>query len=347
MIFAPSAYRELTPELECSYGPTTTITEYLTSRNPAVRLVARLSIGTGIHAHCWWDVRNLRSWEDFDLETISAIPGFSRSIFSPTEAQSGLLNVPVEAAALPVPTISAAALEPTNERSLQDIITRHYASKINAAIKTCQGHTRHITMQPEYSGDNGPHFLSAYANDATHTLSGNGRGRLVGLVKAYDVWNTGMRHGKGQTHVRYLTHLAHLQRVMREHNCRYGYLITEIELVCVRMGTEEGSSPPYFGLLQLAPPIALQKRDGLTACLALWYLHMLCADQPLPGQCGWRVEVGPPVALSRQKVLGCGRDKEMQSVGVQESRMAKTRRGWIWPENEFHRIKEGRAARRG
>jgi len=342
---APTAYRELTPELECSYGPTSTITKYLTSPNPSVRLVARLSIGNGIHSHCWWDIRNLRPWHDFTLSTISNIPGFSRSIFSPSTASSGLLNIPIEAAALPSPPITHAALEPVNERSLQDIITRHYATKINAAIKTCQGHTRHIAMRPEHSAENGPHFLSAYANDTTQTISGNGRGRLVGLVKAYEVWNTGMRHGKGQTHVKYLTHLAHLQRVMREHNARYGFIITEIELVCVRMGTDPGI--PYFGLLHLADPITLQKQDGLTACMALWYMHMLCADQPLEGQCGWKVDVGPPVALSRQKVLGEGRDKEMQAVGVQESRIAKTRRGWVWPENDFHRIKEGRAAKRG
>ena len=100
----PTTYRELTPELECSYGPTTTITKYLTAPNPSVHLVSRLSIGNGVHTHCWWDIRNLRPWASFDLDTISAIPGFTRSIFTPAAASSvGLLNIPIEAAALPTP----------------------------------------------------------------------------------------------------------------------------------------------------------------------------------------------------------------------------------------------------
>ncbi|KAL6718967.1 hypothetical protein ACLMJK_003202 [Lecanora helva] len=348
---APAVYRELTPELECSYGPTTTITRYLTSPNPSIRLVARLSVGNGIHSHCWWDIRNLRPWTDFDLDTISAVPGFTRSIFSSNSSSSaGLLNIPIEAAALPTPLISHSHLEPANERALQDSLTRYYATKINAAIKTCQGHTRHITMRAEHTPENGPHFVSAYANDTTATLSGNGRGRLVGLVKPYEVWNTGMRHGKGQTHVKFLTQLGHLQRLMREHGTRYGFIMTEIELVCVRMGSLESSTAPYFGLLELADPIPLSNKGeegDLTAGLALWYLHMLCADHALPGQLGYKVDVGPPVALTRQKVLPGGRDKEMQSVGVQESRIAKTRRGWVWPEDGFHRIKEGKAGKRG
>lgn len=81
--------------------------------------------------------------------------------------------------------------------------------------------------------------------------------------------------------------------------------------------------------------------------MALWYLHMLGADVPLEGQCGWKVEVGPPVAVSRQKVLAEGRDKEMQAVGVQESRIAKTRRGWVWPGDAYHRLKEGKGGKRG
>ena len=347
--YPTQTYRELTPELECSYGPTTTITSYLTSPNPPIRPVARPLIGNGIHLHCWWDIRNIRPWSDFDIDTISSVPGFSSSIFS--SDRPGLLTVPIEAAALPASTVSQAALEPTNERALQDIFTRHFATKINAATKTCQGHTRHITMRAEHSSENGPHFLSSYANDLTHTLSGNGKGRVVGLVKAYEVWNTGMRHTKGQPHVKYLSQLAHLQRVMREHNTRYGFLITEIELVCVRLSSEgDSTTPPYFGLLHLSAPIPLARHgeDGkLTAAMALWYLHMLAADVPLEGQLGWKVEVGPPVAVSRNKVLEGGRDAEMQAVGVQESRIAKTRRGWVWPGDGFHRLKEGKGGKRG
>ncbi|KAK3167463.1 hypothetical protein OEA41_010590 [Lepraria neglecta] len=340
-IAAPATYRELTPELCCSFGPTTTIMKYLTGPNPAVRPLNKFLTGVGVHAHCWWDIRNLQSWDDFNLDTIKAIPGFCHSLFTEDDEPSGLLQVPVEAVALPNPPINYAALEPSSEVALQDIINRFYAAKINAAIKTCQGHTRHITMQREHSAENGPYFISAYANDVTQNLSG--KGRLVGIVKGYNMWNTGMRHEKGNLQCQYLSGLAHIQRLMREHDTRYGYIITEIELVCVRMGTEEGT--PYFGLVEVCDPIALKTQDGLTAGLALWYLHMLTGDEALPGQCHWKIDTLPPQAMSRSKVLPEGRDPWMQRVGVSEMRNAKTRRGWAMPEDKYNRKKENPTVR--
>lgn len=325
---APATYRELTPELVCSGGPTTTIIDYLSEKNQAIRPVEHVSMGTGVNAHCWWDIRNLRVWKEFDLDTITSIPGFT-----------GLLNVPVEAAALPYIPLSHAALRPSNERALQDIITRCYAARINAAIKTSQLHSRHITMRPEHSPDNGPYYVSSYANDITQTLSG--RGRVVGLVKSYNVWNTGMRHEKGTKQVQFLAGLAHVQRLMREHNTRYGFIITEIELICVRMGIEEGT--PYFGLIEVSDPIELRAQEGLTAGLALWYLHMLTGDFPLAGQCGWKVDIGPPAAMTRSKVLQPGlqgRDKWMAPIQLGEMRSAKTRRGWAMPEDKLNRKRE-------
>ena len=324
----PATYRELTPELVCSGGPTTTIIDYLSEKSQAIRPVEHVSIGSGVNAHCWWDIRNLRVWNTFDLETITSIPGFT-----------GLLNVPVEAAALPYIPLSHAALRPTNERALQDIITRCYAARVNAAIKASQLHSRHITMRAEHSTENGPYYVSSYANDITQTLSG--RGRVVGLVKSYNVWNTGMRHEKGTKQVQYLAGLAHVHRLMREHNTRYGFIITEIELICVRMGDGEGT--PYFGLIEVSDPIELRTQDGLTAGLALWYLHMLTGDIPLAGQSGWRVDIGPPAAMTRSKVLQPGlqgRDKWMAPIQQGEMRSAKTRRGWAMPEDKFNRKRE-------
>ena len=333
---AQTYYRAITPELEDIYAPTTTILDYLTEKNQPIVPVEHVSTGTGVHAHFWWDIRNLREWRDFDLDTINAIPDFS----------PGILNLHVAATALPTPPLSGGALRPTNERALQDIITRCYAAKINAAIKVCQGKDRHLTMRPERSPENGPFFVSAYANDYTQTLGGNGRGRLVGLVKSYNIWNTGMRHEKGYPQVQYLAGLAHIQRLMRENNTRYGFIITEIELICIRMGTEEGV--PYFGYIEVSDPIDLKKQDGLTACLALWYLHMLAKDTRLEGQCGWKVDIGPPLAMSRRKVLKEGlegRDKWMQQVQKGECRAARTRRGWVFPEDPLNRKKENALSR--
>ncbi|KAF6225829.1 hypothetical protein HO133_009831 [Letharia lupina] len=341
----PTEYRDLTPEL-CLDGPTTTVMEYLTGPNPAVDLVDKVSTSIGHHMHCWWDIRNLVDWEDFSLDTIVAIPDFSYS-----EESSGLLNVPIPAAALPKPHGSQSIVQPSNERGLQDVITTFYAAKINAALKTCQGHQHYITMVPQRNREDGPFYVSAYANDETHAL---GRGRVVGLVKTYEAWNSSMSKEKNSKQTLYLAGLSHLHRLLRESNTRYGFIMTEIELVCVRMGTEEGK--PYFGYLELAPPIRLSEQTGLTACLALWYLHMLAGDAPLEGQRGYRIDVGPPGPppgssglLSRQHVRKPGpegRDGWMQRVQEGEKRSARRTRGWVFPEEPFS-IKERQAMKAG
>ena len=342
-------YRELTPELLVETGsePTSTIGKYLTEPNPAVNLVPTRfrGYGDGSPKHCWWDIRNLRTWDAFNLQTINEF-----------EILNGLLNVPVNSVALPKPrALSTTGSNPQDLPSLASTIENFHCAKVNSALRTAQGTDHHIVMRPARTAQDGSFFLSNYANDQEASLSGNGRGRVVGLVKPYEQWNTGKRNTekrdeKCQAGVEYLRHLAHLQVLMRTHNCRYGFIITEIELVCVRMGTEEGV--PYFGLIELSQPIPMKANHSsksgnnqqLTACLALWYLHMLAGDSPLPGQAGWKVDVGPPAAWSRSKVFKEGlegRDSWMPKVTVAEVRHACTLRGWAWPEDRVHRVKEG------
>lgn len=150
-----------------------------------------------------------------------------------------------------------------------------------------------------------------------------------------------MRHEVGQKKVLYLAGLAHLQRVMRDHSCRYGFLITEIELVCVRAGTESYDEAPYFGFLELSPAIRTGATEGMTACMALWFLNYLAKDQPLPGQHSWRVDVGPPAGMTRMKTRPEGRDEWIPAMQKGEMRNAKTVRGWVNPADPFHRGKEG------
>ena len=359
-------YRELTPELLVETGnePTSTIGKFLTEPNPALNLVPThyRGYGDGSPKHCWWDIRNLRTWGDFRLDAISSV-----------EILNGLLNVPVNAAALPRPApLSTTGANPQDLQGLANTIENFHASKVNAALKITQGNERHLSMQHMRNAQDGSFFISNWANDREASLSGNGRGRVVGLVKPYEQWNTGKRNvekrdEKCQDGVEYLRHLAHLQVLMRAHNCRYGFIVTEIELVCVRMGTEEGA--PYFGMLELSDPIPMKNHhsttslsarhsdprpDQLTACLALWYLSMLAGESVLPGQYGWKIEVGPPAGWTRSKVLKSGlegRDKWMPKVTLAETRHACTLRGWAWPEDRVHRAKEGvvggRAGRKG
>ncbi|KAL8764929.1 MAG: hypothetical protein Q9209_007822 [Squamulea sp. 1 TL-2023] len=313
--------------------PTTSLQRYLTSANPAVNLVERVNVmnGYGQHSHFWWDIRNLETWDDFNLDTIHSIPGFSQ-----------LLNVNFRAATMTHPQIPSSHLHPSSESALQDIYASFFVPKVSSALKVAIGTPNYLSVRPADKGRDGPHFLANYQNDYEKTLAGNGRGRVVGIVKTFDRWNTSMRHEIGQRRVEYLAGLAHIHRYMREHSCRYGFIITEIELVCVRLGSNQDDEDniPYFGFLELAPTIALKNQEGLTACLALWYLHMMAKDEPLPGQLGWRVEIGPPGDVTRSKVLE-KKDTWIPEPGMAEKRVAKTIRGWVMPSDPWNRKKEG------
>ena len=332
--------------------PTSSLLDYLTCTNPSPGLVRRVtSVSRGIHNHFWWDIRNLRAWDDFNISTITALP----SVLP-------LLEVPVPATYLPVP--SRQNIQPENEAQLHDIINNHYATKINAALKVAQGST-HMSMRaikPVLGARAQPEFISNYNTDYEKTIFGDSRGRVVGLVKCYDQWNTGMRGESPPKQVLYLQGLAHLHRVMREHGCRYGFIMTEIELLCVRAGgastvldpttvNAPQTGIPIFGYLELSPPIrlsttGLHPEDGsiqMTAGIALWYLHMLAKENPFNGMGTWRMEVGGPAALTRQNFLE--KDVWVPKPNLSEKREAKRARGWVWPEEPLSKRECGRGKR--
>ncbi|KAF2837699.1 hypothetical protein M501DRAFT_985930 [Patellaria atrata CBS 101060] len=324
----------------------TSLLEYLTAPNPSPSLVRRItSVNRALNLNFWWDIRNLRSWNDFNVSNMLAIPRFPE-----------LLNVKVPESFLPTP--AKPTLMPETESALQDIYRDYHATKVNAALRMCQGES-HIMMRAQKTladARQKPDFVSSYQSDYERTIYGDGRGRVVGLVKAYDQWNTGMRREAANKQVYYLQGLAHLHRLMREHGCRYGFIMTEIELLCVRCGgpsTTESSSgiAPIFGYLELADPIQLSTHGlhaetgavHLTAGLALWYLHMLAKENPLPGKGTWRMDVGGPAALTRQNCID--KDEWIPKPQLGEKREAKRIRGWVWPEEALSRKECGKNRR--
>lgn len=323
---------------------TSTVLDYLTGPNPTPSLIHRINDGTKLqNNHFWFDIRNVSAWSDFNVDTIASIPGLM-----------DLLKIDISLSLLPTP--SKVNLAPENPAQLAELCATHHAVKVNAALRIAQGE-KHMAMRTLRSSGPGarpqPEFVANYQDDVEKTILGDGRGRVVGIVKSYDQWNSGYRNGSPIDKIRYLEHLSHLHRHMREHGTRYGFIMTEIELVCVRMGgpPSETSTVPLFGYLEIAPPVqisasGLQPNGSLkmTAGLALWFLCMLAKEVPFPGQFHWKVDVGGPAALTRQRHLP--RDEWMPKVNLQDKRVSKRVRGWVWPEEPLHKRECGRVGRR-
>ena len=337
---------------------TSCLMDYLSSSNPPLDLVQRTN-AAGANKHFWWDIRNVRKWNQFSIENIKSIPGLI-----------DLLQIPVSTDLLPTP--QRPNFHPDTEAALHDIWRDVYASKVNAALRVAQGE-KHIAMhvQPRgLGGQRSADFVANYQHDTEWTILGDSRrGRVVGIIKTYHSWNSGMRTDLPSKQVYYLHGLAHIHRLMRDHNCRYGFIATEIELVCVRCGgsgvarneiaksatainTDSGGIP-LFGFLELSAPIRVAEKgkciDGdpkMTVGLALWYLHMLAKENPLPGcSFSWKMDVGLPSALTRQRFIE--RDSWIPKPQQGEQRTAKRLRGWVWPSEPLHRreVKEFSKAR--
>ena len=325
-------------------GSTSTILEYLTASNPKPSLTQRKSdVNHLLQPFMWFDVRNVSAWTDFNMTTLSAIPGLL-----------DLLNVGVAAAHLPTP--GRVNVYPETSTQLAEMCASFHAVKVNAALKVAQGDKHMVMRALQQSGPGSrpqPEFVSNYQSDLERTIYGDGRGRVVGIVKCYDQWNSGMRNGTAPDKVNYLRGLARLHHFMREHGCRYGFIITEIELVCVRAGVakDSDSTLPLFGCLEVAQAIqiATSGKDSngnlqMTVGLALWYLHMLAKEQPMPGHFHWKLEVGGPAAMTRKHHLP--RDDWMPKPNIPETRAIKKIRGWLWPAEPLNRKECGRGKRK-
>lgn len=336
----PPAPDFLAPELQFdSYAtppPATTLLSYLTAPNPSPALVRRTPAPNRMtDNYFWWDVRNLRTWSDFSLSTIQSIPDLS-----------SLLDLPIPEPALPIPP-TRLDLHPDTLPVLAATCAAHYLPKVNGALRVALGPASLAYSTPpphpsKSSPNTAPDFIATAPHDADRTLFGASRGRIVGLVKSFAQFHSGMRAAAGPDSVKYQRELAHLHLLMREHACRYAFILTEIELVVVRLGVEH---TPYYGLLEVATavPVAATGPGALSVPLALTFLAFLARDATLPGHPGWRVDVGGPAALTRQKVMP--RDSWMLKVEGRERRDAKRVRGWVMPEESLSRREVGRGRR--
>jgi hypothetical protein len=332
----------ITPEVV----PTTTLYSYLTSANPAPSLVRTLSfpLRDPNTKHFWWDVRQVRPWTDFTAASILSMPG-----------AAACLSTPIASNLLPAPVTTQR--HPETEAALHGIYASHFLPKLNNALALCSQRPLKMTVPPKTSTSanlgmaTDCMFVASAAGESSSAAAifgGKPTARVVGLVKSFDRFNTGMRVEGNVKRVEYLRGLAHLHHAMREHGCRYGFIMTEIELVFVRNGAEH---TPDFGFLEVGS-VQLANADEentvvsdpeqaqMTASLALWGLCMLAGDEPMPGHAHWKAEIGAPADGTRRKALP--RDAWMPQPQLAEKREAKRARGWILPECPVGRKEVGK-----
>ncbi|KAK6213858.1 hypothetical protein QIS74_09860 [Colletotrichum tabaci] len=324
--------------------PSTTLLTYLTESNPAPSLVRTISfpLRDPNTKHFWWDVRQIRPWSTFNASSVLSLPG-----------AAALLNCPVPAPLLPTP--AQTARHPETEAALHSIYASHYLPKLNAALAISSN--RPMQLSVPTTSANAKHsdllFTASPAGEpasAAQIFGGKPTARVVGLVRSFDRFNTGMRVEGNIKRVEYLRGLAALHHAMREHSCRYGFILTEIELVIVRNGPE---TVPNFGFLEVTSVQLGAVADDadcevgeipLTACLALWGLCMMAGDdapQGLPARVAhWKTEIGAPAEGTRRKALP--RDDWMPKPQLAEKREAKRARGWIMPEDPVGRKELGK-----
>ncbi|KAK4246866.1 hypothetical protein C7999DRAFT_32739 [Corynascus novoguineensis] len=332
-------------------APPTTLYSYLTAPNPAPSLVRTLSfpLRDPHTKHFWWDVRQVRPWTDFTAASILSMPG-----------AAACLSTPVPSALLPTPLTTQR--HPETEAALHSIYAAHYLPKLNNALALCSQRPLKLSVPSKTASSHNLGmatdcmFVATAAGESSSAAAifgGKPTARVVGLVKSFDRFNTGMRAEGNIKRVEYLRGLAHLHHAMREHGCRYGFILTEIELVFVRNGAEH---TPHFGFLEVGS-VQLASADDLdvladgagavrpdeakmTACLALWGLCMLAGDEPMPGHAHWKAEIGAPADGTRRKALP--RDSWMPQPQLAEKREAKRARGWILPECPVGRKEVGK-----
>lgn len=341
--FAPRAGSPLSMASTPEPAPCLSLMTYLTSPSPAASLVRTVSypLRDPNTKQFWWDVRNVKPWAGFTMAAVMGLPG-----------APGLLTTPIPAPLLPEPVLTAR--HPETEASLHSIYASYYLPKLNAALAVSSSRPLQLSVPsrlPPGVNEAGV-FVGHVAGDsstAAALFGGKPTARVVGIVRSFDRFNTAMRVEGNIKRVEYLRGLSAIHHAMREHSCRYGFILTEIELVVVRNGKE---AVPNFGELDVTsiPLNAAAPQDcdlsqesvPMTACLALWALCQIAGESggAATGHAHYKTEIGAPVEGSRRKALK--RDDWIPQPQLAEKREAKRSRGWTWPEDAIGRRELGK-----
>lgn len=298
--------------------PYTTLLDYLTSHNPPIQgpmestNLRRRNAKAPDYAFIWWDIRNTRPWTSFNMQTILATGDVDR-----------LLRTPMPQSCLPEPLIDPELLHRGDRLSFLTIVRDYFCIKVTDALRQSTGRSQALSMILGAEMGEICDVTGVYQSDSRP----NGQVRVAGLVKSCREWSTMMQAGGDEKRREYLQVFSQLQRYMRDLGTRYGYILTEQELVCVRIATDDHNRP-IFGCLEIAPPIQWNQHSTsrLSICLGLWFIHFLAKRDPLPNWPGWDMDVLPVEQCSRQYCFP--RDVWIPQPSNDELIPARLKRGW-------------------
>ncbi|KAF3903176.1 hypothetical protein ABW21_db0209632 [Orbilia brochopaga] len=316
----PQDYQRSDLDALAELEPYTTLISYLTSRNPPIlgpmesANLRRRNAKSPDYAFIWWDIRNTRQWNTFNLQTILATPDLER-----------LLSMPMPQSELPEPPIDEGILQQGDRIAFLTIVRDYFCTKVTAALAQSVGQrsNQNLSMMLGSELGSSADIAGVYQSPSRP----NGQIRVAGFVKSCREWNTMMQAGGDEKRREFLQVLSQLQRYMRDHGTRYGYVLTEQELVCVRLATD-AENRPIFGCLDIANPIQWNQhgQNRLSICLALWFLHFLAKRDPLPNWAGWDVDV--PAAEECPRRYCMAKDPWVPDPKQDEVELARVKRGW-------------------
>ena len=119
--------------------------------------------------------------------------------------------------------------------------------------------------------------------------------RVVGDVKPSWKWSTDLKdspkYEKQDTLAwrrQYKQVFAQVYLYMNLHQVRYGFIITDKQMVAIK-------KTPAFGIIKVSNPILWEERacgpgpanERFTVLLAIWYLGMLASNDQSPNDQGW------------------------------------------------------------
>lgn len=214
------------------------------------------------------NIRGVEPWVDFSVATIM-------------QNYSNVLN---QARIAPEPIVQSPPSTATEEDIIKLNMGRHVYNRVRRALRTTfalgDNETRGLTTVSFDAGGLAA-YINQYKPDCAYfevaSPPHSRPNRVPGDIKPSWKWASAMRWSpENRVETEFRQVLSQVNFYMKQHHARYGFVLTDRELVVFRRTDRNGH-------LELADPIPFTRgstaaQPQMTVLLALWYLGMLAAQ---------------------------------------------------------------------